>query len=91
MPDPYELGAIHEARIAAAKLLTKACIRFDDVVWALIALWVPRFDGWAIADHAMKAGEQRLIADPSQLDEIETWLAHPDFWVRRAALVGTLP
>ena len=82
---------IHEGRVAAAKLLTQARIRPDDEVWALIASWVPQFDGWAIADHAMNAGERRLMADPSRLDEVETWLEHPGFWVRRAALVGTLP
>lgn len=82
---------VHEGRVAAAKLLTQARIRPDDGVWRLIASWVPQFDGWAIADHVMKAGEKRLVADPARLDEVETWLAHPDFWVRRAALVGTLP
>ena len=82
---------IHEGRVAAAKLLTQARIRPDDEVWALIASWVPQFDGWAIADQAMNAGERRLMADPSRLDEVETWLEDPSFWVRRAALVGTLP
>ena len=82
---------IHEARIAAAKLLTQARIRPDEGVWRLIAGWVPQFDAWAIADHAMNAGERRLLADPSRLDEVETWLDHASFWVRRAALVGTLP
>lgn len=82
---------LHEARIAAAKLLTQARIRPDDAAWDLIAGWVPQFDGWAIADHAMKAGERRLLARPERLDEVEAWLDHPRFWVRRAALVGTLP
>lgn len=83
---------IHEARIAAAKLLTQARIRpEDEAAWQLIASWVPQFDGWAIADHAMKAGEKRLSADPARLDQVETWLEHPDVWVRRAAVVGTLP
>ncbi len=82
---------IHEARVAAAKLLTQARIRPDDAVWALIAGWVPDFDGWAIADSAMIAGQKRLVADPARLDEVEGWLAHPNKWTRRAALVGTLP
>jgi 3-methyladenine DNA glycosylase AlkD len=82
---------IHEARIAAAKLLTQARIRPDDAVWALIASWAPNFDGWAIADHAMIAGQKRLVADPARLDQVETWLDHPNTWTRRAALVGTLP
>ena len=82
---------IHEARIAAAKLLTQARIRPDDGAWALIASWVPGFDGWAVADHAMIAGQKRLIADPVRLDQVESWLDHPNMWARRAALVGTLP
>lgn len=82
---------IHEARIAAAKLLTQARIRPDEAAWSLIASWVPQFDGWAIADTAMIAGQKRLVADPARLDEVEAWLDHPNLWVRRAALVGTLP
>lgn len=82
---------IHEARIAAAKLLVQARIRPDDAVWSLIAGWVPDFDGWAIADTAMTAGQKRLVADPGRLDQVERWLDHPNMWTRRAALVGTLP
>ncbi|MBO9464438.1 DNA alkylation repair protein [Tropicibacter sp. R15_0] len=82
---------IHEARVAAAKLLTQARIRPDDQVWALIASWVPEFDAWAIADHACSAGSKRLIADPSRLDEVEAWTKSEHMWTRRAALVITLP
>lgn len=82
---------IHEARIAAAKLLTQARIRPDQAVWELIKSWVPDFDAWAIADHACTAGRKRLEADPSRLDEVETWTKSPHMWTRRAALVITLP
>lgn len=82
---------IHEARIAAAKLLTQARIRPDGAVWALIASWAPDFDGWALADHVMIAGQKRLVADPARLDQVAGWLDHPNMWTRRAALVGTLP
>ena len=82
---------IHEARVAATKLLTQARIADDKPVWHLIASWVPTFDAWAIADHVCDAGMRRLIADPSRLDEVEHWTTHPSFWVRRAALVITLP
>ena len=81
----------HEARIAAAKLLTQARIRDDERVWRLFASWVPDFDAWAIADHACEVGSRRLVADPSRIDEVETWLRHENVWVRRAALVVTLP
>lgn len=82
---------IHEARIAAAKLLTQARIRPDQAAWELIVSWVPDFDAWAIADHASIAGQKRLVADPSRLDTVETWVTSPHMWTRRAALVMTLP
>ena len=82
---------IHEARVAAAKLLTQARIREDAAVWTLIASWVPSFDAFAIADHACDAGGRRLLADPSRLDEVEAWTRAENLWTRRAALVITLP
>lgn len=82
---------IHEARIAAAKLLTQARIADDEAVWRLIASWVSQFDAWAIADHVCDAGGRRLLAEASRLDEVEVWTRDPNFWVRRAALVITLP
>ena len=83
---------IFEARVAAAKLLTQARIRpADDAVWELIQSWVPEFDSWAIADHACMAGQRRLIADPTRLDTVETWITNDHMWTRRAALVITLP
>jgi 3-methyladenine DNA glycosylase AlkD len=83
---------VHEARIGATKLLTQARIRPDDEpVWRLIASWVPTFDAWAVADHASKAGERRLTADPRRLDEVEGWITSEHMWTRRAALVMTLP
>ena len=82
---------IHEARVAAAKLLTQARIRPDNAAWDLIASWVPGFDAWALADHACIAGQKRLVADPARLDHVEGWIAHENMWTRRAALVMTLP
>ena len=82
---------IHEARIAAAKLLRQARMRPDDGAWALICGWVPQFDAWAIADHACDAGQRRLLADPSRVETVESWTTSEHMWSRRAALVITLP
>lgn len=82
---------IYEARVVAAKLLTQARIKDDGAVWRLIASWVPDFDCWAIADHAMMAGQRRVTADPSRLDEVEAWTQSDHMWTKRAALVITLP
>ena len=81
---------IHEAKVAAAKLLTQARIAGDEGAWHLIASWVPTFDAWAIADHACSAGARRLMIDPTRLDQVEAWTTHPNMWARRAALVMTL-
>ncbi|MDE4173991.1 DNA alkylation repair protein [Phaeobacter sp. PT47_59] len=82
---------IFEARIAAAKLLTQARIKGDAAAWQLIASWVPQFDSWAIADHVCMTAQKRLVADPSRLDEVESWTQSDHMWTRRAALVATLP
>jgi 3-methyladenine DNA glycosylase AlkD len=82
---------IHEARVAATKLLTQARLRPDEGAWALIQTWVPDFDGWALADHACDAGRRRLQADPTRIDTVEGWITSDHMWTRRAALVITLP
>jgi 3-methyladenine DNA glycosylase AlkD len=82
---------IHEARVAAAKLLTQARIRPDQAVWDLICGWVQGFDGWAVADHATIAGQKRLVADPARIEAVGEWVHSPNMWTRRAALVITLP
>jgi 3-methyladenine DNA glycosylase AlkD len=82
---------VHEARLAAAKLLTQARIRPDGAVWELFLSWVPDFDAWALADHACKVGERRVMADLARLDTVAGWTASPHLWTRRAALVVTLP
>ena len=83
---------VYEARLAAAKLLTQARLRPDDTAaWELIASWTSDFDSWAIADHASMAAQKRLVADPTRLDTVETWIATDHLWTRRAALVSTLP
>lgn len=82
----------HEARIAAAKLLTQARLGAGDPpVWAEFLRWTAGFDAWAIADHACRAGERRLAAVPERLDTVEGWTLDPNPWLRRAAMVVTLP
>lgn len=81
----------HETRLAASKLLTQARIRPDDAVWELLQSWLPDFDAWAVADHAAMAMQKRLTADPTRLNQVEVWTMSDHMWIRRAALVATLP
>lgn len=82
---------VHEARVAAAKLLMQARMRPDAAVWDLICAWTQGFDGWALADHATSAGQKRLVADPARIEVVAGWVSSPNMWTRRAALVITLP
>lgn len=83
---------IHEARVAACKLLTQARMKDGDgPAFDLICDWAPQFDAWALADHACIALQKRLVAEPERLDVIEGWTTAPLMWMRRAALVSTLP
>lgn len=83
---------VHEARIAAAKLLTQARQKpSDTATWEVIQSWVPEFDGWAVADHACIAGQKRLQADPTRIETVAQWTSSAHMWTRRAALVITLP
>jgi 3-methyladenine DNA glycosylase AlkD len=86
-------SGVFEARVAATKLLVQARLAPEDdaAVWAEFLRWLPEFDGWALADHACKVAERRLRAVPARLDAVAGWTLHETMWVRRAALVATLP
>ena len=82
----------HEGMICAAKLLTQARIKeSEEDAWTLITSWVPDFDAWAVADHAMMAGQRRITADLTRLDQVQAWTASDHLFTKRAALVITLP
>ncbi|QDL92235.1 DNA alkylation repair protein [Paroceanicella profunda] len=82
---------IHEARVAAARLLTQARIRPDAPVWEEICRWVPQLDCQALSDVVADAGARRLVADPARLDTVQDWALSPGLWVRRAVFTFTLP
>lgn len=82
---------IHEARIAAAKLLTQARITPDDIVWDALVSYLPDVDTLAISDQLSAALARRIEAQPERLDLIETWTTSEDKWTRRAVLAATLP
>ncbi|WP_378944415.1 DNA alkylation repair protein [Paracoccus sp. R86501] len=82
---------IHEARLAAARLLVQARIRPDDAVWDLICEWAPQLDAPEVTDAVMVAGSKRLVADPARMEEMLDWAQSSNPFQRRAVLMGTLP
>jgi 3-methyladenine DNA glycosylase AlkD len=86
----WETG-VHEAMVAAAKLLAQARLRPDQAAWEMICGWTEGFEGWAVADHATIAGQKRLVADPARIETVAGWTASGNMWTRRASLVITLP
>ena len=58
---------IYEARIVAAKLLTQARIKNDELVWEEIVRWIPKLDHQTIADQVCSAGSRRLKENPTRL------------------------
>lgn len=82
---------VHEARVAAAKLLTQARLRPDARAWTVIRMWVPELDVWALADLVTVAGQKRVVADPSRVADLEEWVVSDNHWARRAGLMMLLP
>ncbi|WP_062762530.1 DNA alkylation repair protein [Falsirhodobacter sp. alg1] len=82
---------IHDARIAAAKLLLQARMRPDDSAWDAICIWVEELDNWAIADAVAKSAEKRVMADFTRFEALESWLQSKNSWARRTAILASRP
>jgi len=82
---------IHEARIAAAKLLTQARMASDEAAWDTLIGFLPDVDTLAISDQLSAALARRIEAQPNRLDILDLWTINPDKWTRRAVLTTTLP
>ncbi|WP_282602775.1 DNA alkylation repair protein [Paracoccus sp. PARArs4] len=80
---------IHEARIAAAKLLLQARMRPDDDAWAAILEWAPAVDALDIADAVAAAGQRRLASDPARLGDLEPFMESRNPLQRRLLMTMT--
>jgi len=77
---------IHEARIVATQALKQARLRPDDDAWAAMVDWVAEVDCAPVADHLIRAGQKRVLADPTRLDTVAEWAAGEALWPRVIAL-----
>jgi 3-methyladenine DNA glycosylase AlkD len=86
----WETG-VFDPMICAIKMLSSRRVRPSQILWERILYFLKRVDGWALEDQLAKAAWKCILADGTLLDELEKWTMHSNFWMRRAALVYTLP
>lgn len=82
---------LFDAMVCAAKILMLSRIKLSELLWATILQFLKKVDGWALEDHLANVAGKCILANESLLNQIEEWTKHPNFWMRRAALVYTLP
>lgn len=85
-------SGVHDAMMAAAKLLEQARIRpSDEEAFGLILAWLPCVEGAALSDQLAVAGAKRLLADPSRVEALEPFVTAENRWARRSVLLMLSP
>lgn len=82
---------LFDPMVCAAKMLSFPRLKPSKELWKTIRNFLNQVDGWALEDHLAHIAWKCILADNSLLDELEEWTKHSNFWMRRAALVYTLP
>lgn len=82
---------LFDPMMCAAKMLSLPQLQPSQVLWETILHFLKRVDGWALEDSLCHVAWKCILADQTLLDEIEEWTRDSNFWMRRAALVYTLP
>jgi len=82
---------LYDPMICATIILSHRKIKPSLRLWKTIVRFLKDVDGWALEDQLAHAAWKCILSDEKLLDEVETWTVHPNFWMRRAALVYTLP
>lgn len=82
---------IFDAMTAALKIMALPKIKPSPELWQQVKQYLLVIDGWALEDHLARTAWKCIEADEKRLDEVEAWTKHPNFWIRRAALIFTLP
>lgn len=82
---------LFDAMMCSAKILSLPRLKASSSVWNTILHFLQQVDGWALEDSLAHAAWKCILSNELLLDEIEEWTKHDNFWMRRAALVYTLP
>lgn len=82
---------LFDPMMCAAKVLCMPRVKPSRALWDLLLDFLTKVDGWALEDGLAHVAWKCIRADLTLLDQVEQWTTHGDFWMRRAALVYTLP
>ncbi len=82
---------LFDPMMCASKILSLSCVKPSQALWNTIKTFLKSVDGWALEDGLAHAAWKCILADQKLLNDIEEWTVHPNFWMRRATLVYTLP
>jgi 3-methyladenine DNA glycosylase AlkD len=91
MAEALWMTDLFDPMMCASKILSLPCIKPSLTVWNMVKAFLQKVDGWALEDSLVHIAWKCILADQKLLDDLEKWTVHPDFWMRRAALVYTLP
>lgn len=89
--ETFWMTDLFDPMMCASKILSLSCIKPSPFLWKMLNNFLTSVDGWALEDCLAHAAWKCILKDPKLLDEVEEWTMHPNFWMRRAALVYTLP
>ncbi len=86
-------SGIFEARIMAAKLLTRGKLsdELDSTYWRAIMGYAQDFDLWAIADAMAGAAHKRILKPENRYLDLKAWTHSNHLFTKRAVMVYTLP
>lgn len=91
MAEVLWMSDLFDSMTCASKMLISPQVKPSPQLWEMIKRFLRSVDGWALEDGLAHAAWKCILADKTLLNDLEEWTRHPNFWMRRAALVYTLP
>jgi 3-methyladenine DNA glycosylase AlkD len=91
MAEALWMTDLFDPMICASKMLISCRVKPSSQLWNMIKKFLTCVDGWALEDSLAHAAWKCILADKTLLNDLEEWTRHSNFWMRRAALVYTLP
>ncbi len=91
MAEALWMTDLFDPMICASKILSLPNIKPSSLLWHTIKKFLKHVDGWALEDSLCHVAWKCILANIELLNDLHEWSMHPNFWMRRATLVYTLP